>query len=102
MIPVIKIALLLFAALGFVGAGAALAVGRLHDLDRGDADLGMRVLAFVLAAFGAMCTASAAGFVGVVAFGGVIVWCSYVLWAQRVGVFRIEYFKPRASEPAGR
>ena len=102
MIPVVKLALLTFGALGFVGAGAALAVARLHDLDSGDTDLGMRALAFVLAVFSAICTVSAAGFSGVAAFGGVIVWCSYVLWAQRVGVFRIEYFKPRASEPAGR
>ena len=102
MIPLVKVALLLFAAIGFSGAGAALAVGRLHDLESGDADIGMRALAAVLAVFSAICTVSAAGFIGVAAFGGVIVWCSYVLWAQRVGVFRIEYFKPRASEPAGR
>lgn len=102
MIPVVELALLMFAALGFAGAGAALAVARLHNLDSGETDLGMRALAFVLAVFSAICTVSATGFVGVAAFGGVIVWCSYVLWAQRVGVFRIEYFKPRASEPAGR
>jgi hypothetical protein len=102
VIPVVKIALLLFAAIGFSGAGAALAIGRLHDLDSGDTDIGMRALAFVLAVFSAICTVSAAGFVGVAAFGGVIVWSSYVLWAQRVGVFQIEHFKPRASEPAGR
>ena len=102
MIPVVKVALLLFAALGFTGAGAALAIGRLHDLDSGELDLGMRALACVLAVFSAICTVSAAGFVGVAAFGGVIVWSSYVVWAQRLGVFRIEYFKPRASEPASR
>jgi hypothetical protein len=102
VIPVIKLALLMFAALGFAGAGAALAVGRMHDLESGDHDIGMRALALVLAVFSAICTASAAGVAGVAAFGGVIMWCSYVLWAQRIGVFRIEYFKPRASEPAGR
>ncbi len=103
MIPVVKIALLMFAALGFAGAGAALAIGRLHDMDSGETDVGMWALASVLALFSAICTITAAGFVGVVAYGGVIVWCSYVLWAQRVGVFRVEYFKPRApSEHAGR
>ena len=102
VIPVVKLALLVFAAFGFVGAGAALAVARLHDLESGDTDLGLRALAFVLAVFSAICTMSAAGLSGVAAFGGVIVWCSYVLWAQHVGVFRIEYYKPRASEPAGR
>jgi hypothetical protein len=102
VISVVKVALLMFAALGFIGAGAALAIGRLHDLDSGETDLGMRALACVLALFSAICTVSAAGYLGVAAFGGVIAWCSYVLWAQRVGVFRIEYFSPRASEPAGR
>jgi hypothetical protein len=98
----VKIALLIFAALGFAGAGAALAVGRLRQLTDGDPDIGMRSLAFVLALFSAICTISAAGYIGVLAFGGVIAWCSYVLVAQHVGVFTIEFFKPRESEPASR
>jgi fatty acid desaturase len=102
VIPAVKVLLLLFAALGFAGAGGALAIGRLRELNEGDADVGMRALAFVLALFSATCTISAAGLLGVIAYGGVIVWCSYVLCAQHVGVFRIELFKPRASEPAGR
>jgi hypothetical protein len=102
VIPAIKIALLVFATLGFTGAGVALAIARLRYLDNGETDIGMRALAFVLCVFSAICTTSAAGFMGVAAFGGVIVWSSYVLWAQHVGVFRIEYFKPRASEHAGR
>ena len=102
MASAVKIALLIFAALGFAGAGAALAVGRLRQLTDGEADFGMRSLAFVLAAFSAICTVSAAGYVGVLAFGGVIVWCSYVLSAQHVGVFTIELFKRRESEPASR
>jgi hypothetical protein len=100
--PAVKIVLLIFAGLGFAGAGAALAIGRLRELNEGDTDVGMRGLAFVLALFSAACTVSAAGLMGVAAFGGVIVWSSYVLCAQHVGVFRIEYFKPRESEPAGR
>ena len=102
MVSAVKIALLIFAALGFAGAGAALAVGRLRQLADGGADLGMRALAFVLTLFSAICTISAAGYVGILAFGGVIVWCSYVLCAQRVGVFTIEFFNPRESEPASR
>jgi hypothetical protein len=100
--PAVKIVLLVFAALGFAGAGAALAIGRLRELNEGDADVGMRALAFVLCVFSGACTISASGFLGVAAFGGVIIWSSYVLSAQHVGVFRIEYFKPRESEPAGR
>jgi hypothetical protein len=100
--PAVKIVLLLFAALGFAGAGAALAIGRLRELGEGDPDVGMRALAFVLCLFSGACTISAAGYAGVAAFGGVIVWASYILCAQHVGVFRIEYFKPRESEPAGR
>lgn len=102
MIPVVKIALLFFAALGFAGVGAALAVGRLRELNEGDNDIGMRALAFALALFSVACTISAAGLIGVLAFGGVVVWCSYVFCAQHMGVFRIEYVKPRESEPASR
>jgi hypothetical protein len=102
VIPAVKVVLLMFAALGFAGAGAALAVGRLRELDDGDPDVGMRALALVLTLLSGACTISAAGLMGVIAYGGVIVWCSYVLCAQHVGVFRIEFFKPRASEPAGR
>lgn len=102
MIPAVKIGLLLFAALGFAGAGAALAVGRLREFNEGDADVGMRALAFVLCLFSAACTINAAGYLGVVAYGAVIVWASYVLCAQHIGVFRIEHLNQRESEPAGR
>lgn len=100
--PAVKIVLLVFAAMGFAGVGAALAIGRLRELNEGETDVAMRALAFVLAVFSAACTVSAAGLLGVVAFGGVIVWSSYVLCAQHVGVFRVEYVNPRESEPAGR
>jgi hypothetical protein len=90
VVPAVKMALLLFAALGFAGVGAALAVGRHRELEEGDADLGMRSLAFVLAIFSAACTISAAGLMGVLAFGGVITWFSYVICAQRIGVFRVD------------
>ena len=100
--PAVKIVLLIFAALGFAGAGASLAIGRLRELNDGEADLGMKALAFVLCLFSGACTITAAGFLGVAAFGGVIVWSSYVLSAQHVGVFRIEYANPRETEPARR
>jgi hypothetical protein len=98
----VKIALLLFAALGFAGVGAAWAVGRARELQEGESDLGMRALAFALALFSVACTMTAAGLSGVLAFGGVVVWVSYVIAAQHIGVFRIEYVKPRESEPASR
>lgn len=98
----VNIALLVFAALGFGGAGAAFAVARLRELQEGEADFGMRGLAFVLASFSAICTSAAGGLFGVVAFGGVISWASYVFCAQRIGVFRIELYRPRASAPARR
>ena len=102
MISVVKVALLLFAGLGFVGVGAAWAVGRARELQEGENDLGMRALACALAMFSAACTMTAVGLVGVLAFGGVVVWCSYVICAQHVGVFRIETAEPRESEPASR
>ena len=102
MIPFVKIALLSCAALGFVGVGAALAVGRLRELQEGNSDLGMRGLAGVLGIFSAACTISAAGFVGILAFGGVIAWCSYVFCSHRIGVFSIEHLQAPESAPAQR
>lgn len=98
MIPFVKIALLLFAALGFAGVGAALAVGRLRELQEGNSDFGMRGLAAVLGIFSAACTISAAGFIGIIAFGGVIGWTSYVFCAHRVGVFSIEHLQPEQQK----
>jgi hypothetical protein len=102
VIPFVKIALLLFAALGFAGAGAALAVGRLRELQEGDSDFGMRALAVVLAVFSAACTISAAGFLGIVAFGAVVGWFSYVICAHRIGVFSIEHLQTPERAPAER
>ena len=93
MISAINIILLTFAAAGFAGAGAALAVGRARQLMEGEADFGMRVVAIVLMVFAALCTSEAAGLLGVMAFGSVITWSSYVLSAHRIGVFRIAHFE---------
>lgn len=102
MIPAVNIILLLFAAAGFAGAGAALAVGRSHVVEEGERDAGMLVIAGVLAVFAAACTSSAAGVLGIIAYGGVVVWTSYVLCAHRMGVFRIAHFEAFESEHAER
>ena len=86
----ITITLILFAAAGFAGAGAAYAVGRARELSEAEPDLGMRAVTVLLLSFGGICTFVAVGLTGVFAFGGVIVWASYVFSAQRVGVFEIE------------
>ena len=93
MIALVKIALLVFAALGFAGTGAAVAVGRLRELQEGNPDLGMRGLAMVLGSFSAACTISATGFLGIIAFGAVVTWASYVFCAHRIGVFSIEHLQ---------
>ena len=98
----VTVVLLLFAALGYAGVGAAWAIGRSRELQTGENDIGMRAMAFALALFSAACTITVVGLSGVLAFGGVIVWCSYVICAQRAGVFRIEHSEPRESEPASR
>lgn len=102
MTPTVRVALLIFAAAGFAGVGRSLAIARLHELRQGDSDLGMRALAFVLMFFSAMCLVPVAGYTGVAAFGGVVSWFSYVWSAQRIGVFSIELYKPRASAHARR
>lgn len=102
MAPTVKIALMLLAGIGFAGVGGSLAVARLHQLQQGDADYGMRAIAVVLACFSAMCIVPVAGYLGVPAFGGVISWFSYVCSAQRIGVFRIELFTSEPSAHARR
>ena len=102
MTPTVKIALLVFAAAGFAGVGGSLAVARLHELQQGDSDLGMRAVAVVLTFFSGMCLVPVAGYLGVIAVGGVVSWFSYVLCAQRIGMFSIELYKPRAGAHAGR
>jgi len=95
----LDIILLLFALVGFGGTGASLAVARSRWLDEGDRDLGMWGVAGMLLVFGALCTLVATGVSGVCAFGSVVIWGSYVLMAQHLGVFRVE---ARASGRAPR
>jgi hypothetical protein len=98
----VNLFLLIFSAIGFAAAGAALAVGRARELEDGDPDLGMWAIAVTLALFAAACTSAVAGWLGIIAFGAVVVWASYVLCAHRIGVFRIEHFESPAGEPAER
>lgn len=87
---VLRIVLLVFALIGFAGTGASLAVGRYRHLMDGERDLGMLGVACMLFVFGALCTAVGTGLVGVLAFGGIALWASYVLMAQHLGIFRVE------------
>ena len=82
--------LLIFALIGFAGAGAALAMARLRLLQEGERDLGLAGIAAMFITFGALCTIAASGVFGVVAFGGVVTWAAYMLMARRLGLLRIE------------
>jgi hypothetical protein len=86
----LHVVLLIFAVVGFAGAGAALAVARVRRVREGEYDAGMMGVAVMLLMFGSLCTTVGSGLVGVVAFGGIMAWLGYVVGAQRVGLFRIE------------
>lgn len=86
----LRLILLMFALVFFAFAGVALAVARQRASSLGERDIAMLTVTGLLCAFGALCTAVASGAMGVLAFGGVAVWASYVLTAQQMGLFRIE------------
>lgn len=86
----LRLILLLFALVGFTGAGASLAVSRHRQTVDGESDVGMLAVAVMLFVFGSLCTVVAAGMAGVFAFGAVVLWIAYVATAQRVGLFRVE------------
>jgi hypothetical protein len=86
----LRIVLLLFALIGFAGAGAAMAVARHRYAADAENDFGMLAVGTMLLVFGGLCTVVGAGVAGVFAFGGVAVWTSYIVAAQRVGLFRVE------------
>lgn len=94
----LQIVLLLFAVVGYAGAGASLAASRHRHIEEGKPDLGLLGVAAMLMLFGALCTVVAVGFTGVLAFGAVVVWASYVLMAQHVGLFTIEAGRPPREE----
>lgn len=86
----IRLMLLVFAMVGYAGAGAALAVGRQRLLHEGERDLGLAGIGLMFGTFGALCTIAASGLAGVLAFGGITVWGSYLFMGQRLGMFEIE------------
>lgn len=86
----LQLLLLLFGLVGFAGAGASVAVGRARRVDEGERDVGMLGVAVLLFVFGALCTALAAGAPGILAFGGVVTWFSYIYTSQHMGIFRVE------------
>lgn len=90
--------LLVFALIGFSGAGAAFAVARHRLMAEGEQDLGLHGIALMFLAFGALCTIAASGLFGVLAFGGVTAWASYLLMARRLGLFQIEVRRRSAAE----
>src|SRR5687768_12149510 len=90
----LKMVLLGFALIGYIGAGASLAVARYRLLEDGDLDLGMLGVAVMLLGFGAICTSVAVGHYGVVGIGAVVVWASYVIMARQIGMFTIEVALP--------
>lgn len=85
-----QLVLLVFALVGFAGAGAAVAVIRSRWLIEGERDLGLAGIAGMFAVFGTLCTIAASGLFGVLVFGGIVVWASYILMARHLGLFRIE------------
>lgn len=101
----IRIGLLLVALVTFASGGAALGVVRMRRLHDGRTDWSMVSVAAALAAVGALATAAATGVLGILAFGGVTVWASYIITAQRIGLFRVQsgvMEEPTIEEPRPR
>ncbi|MCI0432129.1 MAG: hypothetical protein L0271_00575 [Gemmatimonadetes bacterium] len=85
-----RLVLLLVAAVAYAAGGAALAIVRSRGLADGSRDGGMTAVGLSLICIGALCTTAGVGTSGVLAFGGVTVWASYVITAERLGVFRVQ------------
>jgi hypothetical protein len=98
MVDGMRFMLLVFAMIGFAAAGAALAVTRARLLGEGERDPGLAAIGALFLLFATLCTLAASGVFGVLAFGGVTVWASYVLMGQRVGLFTIEAQPGPATE----
>lgn len=90
MVQGMRLMLLVFALVGFAGAGAALAVARHRLLAEGERDLGLAGIAIMFLTFGSLCTIAASSLFGVLAFGSVAVGGSYLLMAARLDLFHIE------------
>lgn len=94
----LQIVLLIFSAVGYAGAGISLAVSRQRKLLEGSRDLGMLGVAALLVLFAVLCTVVSVGGFGILAFGGVLLWASYLFMAQHIGLFRIEPGGPTSPE----
>lgn len=94
----LRIVLLLFALVGYIGAGAALAAARYRRLVEGERDVGMFGVAFMLLFFGSLCTMVGVGVSGVAAVGLVFLWASYMVMAQHLGMFQVEVYRPHRAE----
>jgi uncharacterized membrane protein YhiD involved in acid resistance len=86
----LRIILLIFALIGYIGAGAALAAVRYRRWSEGERDVGMLGMAAMLFLFAVLCTSVGVGLSGVAAVGVLVVWASYLFMAQHMGLFRIE------------
>lgn len=94
----LRLVLMSFAVVAYAGTGSSLAVIRHRSLMDGEADWGMAGVAVLLLTFAALCTALAVGWSGVAAFGGVVVFASYVFMAQHIGLFDVDA-RPERPEP---
>lgn len=93
----VRLSLLLIGLVAWVAAGAALATLRFRTHRGQRHDIGLAAVASALLGVGALCSAAASGLVSILAFGGVSVWVSYIITAQRIGLFRLE--SPVREEP---
>lgn len=93
----LEFVLITFALVGYLGAGASLAVARYRTLEDGKADIGMMGVAGMLIMFAAVCTSVAVGLFGVAALGLIAIWTSYVVMAGQIGLFSVEIATP--AEP---
>lgn len=101
----LRIVLLLFAAVGYLGTGASLAVARKRHASEHEPDYGMLIIAAMLVVFAVLCTVVATSPAGVIAFGAVAVWASYMATADHLGVFKLEvsrYREPLVRAPRQR
>ena len=90
----LEFVLITFALVGFIGAGASLAVARYRTLEDGKADVGMIGVAAMLVMFASVCTSVAVGPFGVAALGAIAIWASYVVMARQIGMFAVEIATP--------
>jgi len=94
----IRLSLMLIALIAWAAGGAVLAAVRHRARLHAHQDWALTAVAIALLGVGALCSAAAGGLMAIFAFGGVCVWSSYVVAAQRLGLFRLH--SPRPVEEA--